>query len=62
MKIAVTFSGLDPSRLAERIQQRLREREAARTTYATSSPDDADLPPASLSRPPRRRPRRDRRS
>jgi hypothetical protein len=64
VKIDVTFSGLDPSRLAERIDQRLRERRATRATTVASlrSSDDAGPPPVQQPRPANRRPRRDRRS
>ena len=64
MKIAVTFSGLDPRRLAERIDQRLRERRATRTVTVTraNSNGDADPPPTQPTRPAIWRPRRDRRS
>jgi len=64
VKIAVTFSGLDPRRLAERIDQRLRERRAARTTTVTRprSSDDADPPSSQPTRPVNRPSRGDRRS
>jgi hypothetical protein len=65
VKIVVTFSGLDPSRLAERIDQRLRDRRTTRITTIRRprASNDADSsPPVQSPRPANRRPRRDRRS
>jgi hypothetical protein len=63
VKIVVTFSGLDPNRLAEHVDRHLRERRATRATVARPRPAD-DIEPLSsqLPRPSRRRSRRDRRS
>jgi|LNFM01.1.fsa_nt_gb hypothetical protein len=64
MKIVVTFSGLDPHRLAERIEQCLRDRRATPTTTIARlrSNDVADPPTTRPPRPANRRSRRDRRS
>ena len=63
MKIAVPFSGLDPRRLAEHVDRRLRERRAARTTIERPrSGDDAEPQPSQPPRAVNRRTRRDRRS
>lgn len=58
MKIAVTFSGLEPHRLAEHVERRLRERRASHATAAARPINDAET--SSPSRPAGRPPRRDR--
>jgi len=63
VKIVVTFSGLEPNRLAEYVDRRLRERRATRVTIARPrSADDVEPPSSQPPRPSRRRSRRDRRS
>ena len=59
MKIAVTFSGMDSRRLAEHVEQRLRERRATRAPVIRTRDDAVDDTPP---RPARWRSRRDRRS
>jgi hypothetical protein len=63
VKIDVTFSGLDPRRLAEHVERRLRERRASRAAVTRPRSIDEDVPPSTQPpRPAGRRPGRDRRS
>jgi hypothetical protein len=63
MKIVVTFSGLDPTRLAEHVERRLREDRATRLPVTMPRTRDDAAPPSSPPfRPARWRLRRDRRS